>query len=155
MDILDKLKSQIGDDVQYIFDHEALFKAARDEITALRARLEAVEGERDQLAKRVQDSIDIHNRKAWEAAARAERADAALATARRDAIEDARPTDREISDLAYRMWSIHPREIAEQGYEHVSRGGNYENPRWAWYADQIKSVFNAAAIRALANEVET
>ena len=47
MDILDKLKSQIGDDVQHIFDQEALFKSARDEITALRARLAEVVKERD------------------------------------------------------------------------------------------------------------
>ena len=35
MDILQKLKSQIGDDVQHIFDHEALFKEAACEIARL------------------------------------------------------------------------------------------------------------------------
>jgi len=39
MDILEKLKSQIGDDVQMIFDHEALFKDAASEIERLRAAL--------------------------------------------------------------------------------------------------------------------
>lgn len=39
MDILQKLKSQIGDDIQYIFNHEALFKLAVAEIEALRADL--------------------------------------------------------------------------------------------------------------------
>ena len=79
MDILDKLKSQIGDDVQHIFDHEALFKAARDEITALRARLEAVEKERDN---------ETIKRASWEIEAKT--AQAALATARRDALDEAR-----------------------------------------------------------------
>ena len=38
LDALDaKLASQIGDDVQVIFNHEYLFKQARDTITALRA----------------------------------------------------------------------------------------------------------------------
>lgn len=39
MDILEKLKSQIGDDVQYILDHQALFKLAVAEIEALREAL--------------------------------------------------------------------------------------------------------------------
>ena len=38
MDIVDKLKSQIGDDPQFIFDYEALFKQAAAEIERLRAR---------------------------------------------------------------------------------------------------------------------
>ena len=36
MDIVDKLKSQIGDDPQFIFDYEALFKQAAAEIERLR-----------------------------------------------------------------------------------------------------------------------
>jgi hypothetical protein len=39
MDIVDKLRSQIGDDVQHIFDHEALFRLAADEIENLRQSL--------------------------------------------------------------------------------------------------------------------
>lgn len=39
MDIIEKLRSQIGDDVQMIFDHEALFKDAVLEIERLRAAL--------------------------------------------------------------------------------------------------------------------
>lgn len=40
MDIVEKLRSQIGDDVQHIFDHEALFRIAADEIARLRAENE-------------------------------------------------------------------------------------------------------------------
>ncbi len=43
MDIVDKLKSQIGDDPQHIFDHEALFKLAVTEIESLRSALSEIE----------------------------------------------------------------------------------------------------------------
>ena len=39
MDIVEKMKSQIGDDTHYIFDQEALFKSAVAEIERLRAAL--------------------------------------------------------------------------------------------------------------------
>lgn len=41
MDIKQKLRSQIGDDVQHIFDHEALFKLALAEIERLEAELKS------------------------------------------------------------------------------------------------------------------
>lgn len=41
-DIVAKLKSQIGDDVQQIYDHEALFKAAAAEVLRLREALEEI-----------------------------------------------------------------------------------------------------------------
>lgn len=74
--------------------HEAA--EAADEITALRARLEAVERERDDLTQRIHakgGTADYPTMWAYEQAvktiekhrARAERAEAALATARRDA----------------------------------------------------------------------
>ena len=73
------------------FRGKTLTDAAADEITALRARLEAVGKERDALKQ-----IDAHRmqtlnhmgaavERMQEAEARAERAEAALATARRDA----------------------------------------------------------------------
>jgi hypothetical protein len=40
MDIVAKLRSQVGDDIQHIFDHEALFTLAADEIERLRACFE-------------------------------------------------------------------------------------------------------------------
>lgn len=40
MDIVDKMKSQIGDDPQHIFDHEVLFKLAVAEIERLRDNLQ-------------------------------------------------------------------------------------------------------------------
>lgn len=43
MDIKQKLRSQIGDDVQHIFDHEALFKLALAEIERLEAELKSME----------------------------------------------------------------------------------------------------------------
>ena len=39
MDIYNKLQSQLGDDVQHVFDQEALFKEASDEIRRLRELL--------------------------------------------------------------------------------------------------------------------
>ena len=41
-DIVEKMQSQVGDDVQRVFDHEALFKGAIVEITTLRADLAKV-----------------------------------------------------------------------------------------------------------------
>lgn len=41
-DIVAKLKSQIGDDVQKVYDHEALFKEAAAEVLRLREALERV-----------------------------------------------------------------------------------------------------------------
>lgn len=43
MNIVDKMKSQIGDDPQYIFCHETLFKLAVAEIERLRAVLLDIE----------------------------------------------------------------------------------------------------------------
>ena len=63
-------------------------------------------------------------------------------------MERAMPSDQAIQDLADHIWRVHPNEIAEAGYAHVSHGGKYENPRAAWYADQIKALCRAAAIRA-------
>lgn len=41
--LVKKLQSQIGDDVQQIYSHEALFKGAADALTTLRARAESAE----------------------------------------------------------------------------------------------------------------
>lgn len=59
-------------------------------------------------------------------------------------MERAMPSDQAIQDLADHIWRVHPNEIAEAGYAHVSHGGKYENPRAAWYADQIKALCRAA-----------
>jgi len=67
-------------------------------------------------------------------------------------MERAMPSDQAIQDLADHIWRVHPNEIAEAGYAHVSHGGKYENPRAAWYADQIKALCRAAAIRAAKGE---
>lgn len=42
-DVVQKLRSQIGDDVAAIYDHGQLFRMAADEIERLRARAEAAE----------------------------------------------------------------------------------------------------------------
>lgn len=48
LDALDaKLASQIGDDIRVIFDHEYLFKQAREAIAALRAEIARLTAERD------------------------------------------------------------------------------------------------------------
>ena len=46
-----------------------------------------------------------------------------------------------IEALADRMWRVHPKDIHAAGCEHLERGGKYENPRAAWYADQIEALF--------------
>lgn len=46
-----------------------------------------------------------------------------------------------IEALADRMWRVHPKDIFDAGYEHIERGGKYDNPRAAWYADQIEALF--------------
>lgn len=42
MNIVEKMKSQIGDDPQHIFDHEALFKLAVAEIERLNDGVDAI-----------------------------------------------------------------------------------------------------------------
>lgn len=44
-DLIKKLRSQIGDDVSHIYDKEALFREAADEIERLTARIAALEAE--------------------------------------------------------------------------------------------------------------
>ena len=72
---------------------------------------------------------------------RADLHDAAIAAARADGV----PSKEAIYALALRMWAVHPKDLDAAGYGHVSRGGKYENPRAAWYADQIEALFRAAA----------
>ena len=88
LDVLDKkLASQIGDDVQTIFDHEQLFKQARSAITALRAQLAEVKADKEKLGREVNIakygqpdfSWQVHREALAEANARADRAEAALA----------------------------------------------------------------------------
>ena len=88
LDALDKkLASQIGDDVQAIFDHEQLFKQARSAITALRTQLAEVRAEKEKLGWEVNTarygqpdfSWQLHKEALAEANAQADRTEAALA----------------------------------------------------------------------------
>lgn len=45
-----------------------------------------------------------------------------------------------IEALADRMWRVHPNELDAGGYVHKNFGGKYDNPRAAWYADQIEAL---------------
>lgn len=54
MDILDKLRSQIGDDVQHVFDREALFKEAIACIQDLRQYAAGLEKELTDRTKRLE-----------------------------------------------------------------------------------------------------
>lgn len=76
-----------------------------------------------------------------EAYIRKDASDAAIAAARAEGV----PSKEAIYALALRMWAVHPKDLDAAGYGHVSRGGKYENPRAAWYADQIEALFRAAA----------
>lgn len=91
-------------------------KEAADEITALRARLEAVEKERDN---------ETINRASWELEART--AQAALATARRDALEEAAKIcdcrDREKDDSMYLVGCIDASQANAKRIRALAKGG--------------------------------
>ena len=72
---------------------------------------------------------------------RKDASDAAISAARAEGV----PSKEAIYALALRMWAVHPKDLDAAGYGHVSRGGKYENPRAAWYADQIEALFRTAA----------
>ena len=72
---------------------------------------------------------------------RKDASDAGIAAARAEGV----PSKEAIYALALRMWAVHPKDLDAAGYDHVSRGGKYENPRAAWYADQIEALCRAAA----------
>lgn len=72
---------------------------------------------------------------------RKDASDAAISAARAEGV----PSKEAIYALALRMWAVHPKDLDAAGYDHVSRGGKYENPRAAWYADQIEALCRAAA----------
>ena len=57
-----KLASQIGDDVQQIYDHEALFKASRDLTDAFLAQAEEIERLRKRIeaAERLADEASMY-----------------------------------------------------------------------------------------------
>ena len=75
-DIVDKLRSQIGDDVSQVYDKEALFRAAADEIMHLRSacdewaevsqrnyqRAKAAEAESDRLRDEAQERGNLFHR---------------------------------------------------------------------------------------------
>lgn len=123
----------------FITEHSPEFVAVQiaerlDEITALRARLEAVEKERDAWEERA--AVAVRGRKA---------AEAALATARRDAlleVANMKPTREQIANAA-------------MGYDHsfgLMTPAEQENlmHRAGWWLNAWQHV-----IRALANEAET
>lgn len=85
-----KLRSQIGDDVQHIYDHEALFIAANDTITALSARLAEVGAERDALKLALDIVVNEPDKaKVKRLISEREAAEAQLAAAREDALREA------------------------------------------------------------------
>lgn len=49
-------------------------------------------------------------------------------------------TDADIDALALKMWRVSPRKLDDAGYVGTNHGGTYENPRAAWYADQIREM---------------
>ena len=73
-ELITALRSQIGDDVQHVYDHEALFRISAD-------RIEALAKERDALAERLEREIadcDAADRRAARFADHAERLEADL-----------------------------------------------------------------------------
>lgn len=46
----------------------------------------------------------------------------------------------QIEALADKLWRVHPKDLDAAGYTHKSYGGKYDNPRAAWYADQIEAL---------------
>lgn len=97
LDALDKkLASQIGDDVQTIFDHEQLFKQARSAITALRAQLAEIEVEAYLWKQRALHQNEVANREGE----RADQADATRAKVRAEAMREAVAWFKPIEDAA-------------------------------------------------------
>lgn len=66
MDIVEKLKSQLGDDVRLVFDRQALFRLAAEEIETLRHAV-AHEGERIDRARAHIARLEAENRRLREA----------------------------------------------------------------------------------------
>lgn len=46
----------------------------------------------------------------------------------------------DIEALADKIWRVHPKDLDAAGYIHKRHGGKYDNPRAAWYADQIEAL---------------
>lgn len=131
----------------FITEHSPEFVAVQiaerlDEITALRARLESVEKDRNAGTKDYCALMDRHDAMA----VRAERAEAALATARRDAYEEA--AKYHDAQKAYEMSEAKRYRV---NYEAGEDDGSYGQCQ----AAALQHGDSAAAIRALANEAET
>jgi hypothetical protein len=47
-------------------------------------------------------------------------------------------------EAALRMWSIHPNDLDALGFIHHTKGGEYDNPRAAYYASEIMGVVATA-----------
>ncbi len=52
--------------------------------------------------------------------------------------------ERLANEAAMRMWRIHPNDLDALGFISDRHGGDYENPRAAYYASEIMSVVRAA-----------
>jgi hypothetical protein len=97
---------------------DAGYWVRHDDYTALRARLDAVENERDECMNDLEQALDQRDT----ADARAERAEAALATARRDALEEAATVTRPIEGIGHCQMPMAWRDairalIAQEGEE--------------------------------------
>lgn len=128
-------------------------KQIADEITALRARLEEVERDRNEW----RDLAVSYITQKSEAKARAERAQAALATARRDALPDCikeRTFAVQYSPNCPSRWLV--RLPGESGTIDLRPYSNF-TPKDKFTGDILGfgKTFEEAAIRALANEAET
>ena len=89
MTLIEKLRSQIGDDVQHVFDHQALFRLAADRIEELEAENFALAAQQCLFSDGSGLSGDEWGHQYCAMKRRAEAAEAKLATARNDALENA------------------------------------------------------------------
>ena len=103
-DLIRKLRTQIGDDIQEIYDHEALFKLAADRIEQLEAELKEA---------RMQSLVDLGQaHEAYEAQKKAEaEGDAAYRRGLEDAAKIAQEKHRIASDAYLREEALGIRSV--------------------------------------------
>lgn len=167
-DILEKLKSQIGDDVQQIYDNEALFKLAAAEIDRLRkeveeqrakaaryvldttatkrelrTRAEAAEHERDDLRR---ENLALQE-SATDAAGRLEAANEERRLTRADLFDAHRERDAARAQVAALL-----EEAAQQVEDLLGRDMWSTKARDAGEGYDLAVTEGAAAIRQLAQE---
>lgn len=75
-----------------------------------------------------------------------EQRDAIAAWNKRATPANGEQVERLANEAALRMWSVHPNDLDAKGFISNRYGGQYENPRAAYYASEIMAVVAAATL---------